>query len=508
MAPVKKHVEINKGTKNCSSLILKKGEEFLKNSNSSNNLLDIISSLLSVNEEEVIDAQNTLQKIFLSLSNKNELFEQKIENNGDKESEMIYKCWLQECYADTKRQLIENLTSSYNVQVNSLFILLNFIKEETLSSKENYFPFEFLMEIVKKILSEGKDNQLMINEFAKAIKYSDLKCNILKSISLILKNKRKQECNHIFLENAFTLLSKINLNNKSQKEKNQKSEDIKNVKSFIISENENISSIDLQYLRRQFTSAWREFLNFQLTPKLYRKVLTILDHHVLSNITNPPLLADFLTTAYNTGGSVSLLALNGIFTLMQNYNLEYPDFYKKLYALFEPSVFYSQYKAQFFYLSDLFLNSTHIPEYMVAAFIKRLSRLCLLIPVSSLLVVIPFICNLLIRHRLSVLINNSCDIEINSDPYIMEEPDPLKCKALESSLWEIKTLQSHWHPDVAIKARFINKSLPKMENELSDYYELDSHELFQKEEKKFNEVPLNFDKRFELFKVNEDMLVI
>ncbi len=45
-----------------------------------------------------------------------------------------------------------------------------------------------------------------------------------------------------------------------------------------------------------------------------------------------------------------------LFTLHRNY----PDFYQKLYALFEPTVFHVKYKARFFFLADLFLSSTWV----------------------------------------------------------------------------------------------------------------------------------------------------
>lgn len=40
----------------------------------------------------------------------------------------------------------------------------------------------------------------------------------------------------------------------------------------------------------------------------------------------------------------------------------------------------------------------HLPAYLVAAFIKRLSRLALTAPPEALLMIIPFICNLFRRH--------------------------------------------------------------------------------------------------------------
>lgn len=42
--------------------------------------------------------------------------------------------------------------------------------------------------------------------------------------------------------------------------------------------------------------------------------------------------------------------------------------------------------------------SSHLPVYLVAAFAKRLSRLALTAPPAVLLMVLPFICNLIRRH--------------------------------------------------------------------------------------------------------------
>lgn len=42
--------------------------------------------------------------------------------------------------------------------------------------------------------------------------------------------------------------------------------------------------------------------------------------------------------SYHVGGAISVLALGGVFALMQKHNLEYPDFYTKLYALFKPEI--------------------------------------------------------------------------------------------------------------------------------------------------------------------------
>lgn len=60
----------------------------------------------------------------------------------------------------------------------------------------------------------------------------------------------------------------------------------------------------------------------------------------------------------NLGGTISLLALKGLFTLIHKHNLDYPEFYTKLYALFDGQVLNSPYRARFLELADLFLRSS------------------------------------------------------------------------------------------------------------------------------------------------------
>ena len=59
----------------------------------------------------------------------------------------------------------------------------------------------------------------------------------------------------------------------------------------------------------------------------------------------------------------------------------------------------------------------------------------------------------------------------------MDETDPAKSKALESSLWELETLKSHYHPGVATAASKIDKPFPKVEWEISEYLELSTSEV-------------------------------
>ena len=55
------------------------------------------------------------------------------------------------------------------------------------------------------------------------------------------------------------------------------------------------------------------------------------------------------------------------------------------------------------------------------------------------------------------------------DPFDAEESDPTRTNAIESSLWEIETLQSHYHPNVAAIARIISEQFTKQAYNLEDF---------------------------------------
>lgn len=191
------------------------------------------------------------------------------------------------------------------------------------------------------------------------------------------------------------------------------------------------------------------------------------------------------------------------------FNREYPDFYKKLYSLLDPSIYHVKYRARFFHLADLFLSSSHLPAYLVAAFIKRLSRLALTAPPEALLMVIPFICNLFRRHpACKVLMHRpNGPQDLSEDPYIMEQEEPSESRALESSLWELQSLQNHYHPDVAQAAAILNQSLSEIEDDISGLLELSASELFDKEIKKTSaNVPLEFEQVRGLFGKKNDII--
>ena len=55
------------------------------------------------------------------------------------------------------------------------------------------------------------------------------------------------------------------------------------------------------------------------------------------------------------------------------------------------------------------------------------------------------------------------------DPFDMAEPDPMLTRAIDSSLWELDTLRSHYHPNVATLAGIIAEQFRKREYSMEDF---------------------------------------
>lgn len=146
--------------------------------------------------------------------------------------------------------------------------------------------------------------------------------------------------------------------------------------------------------------------------------------------------------------------------------------------MFEPEIFHTKFKARLFYLADIFLSSSHLPENLIAAFVKRLARLSLIAPPQDIVIILYFIGNLILRHPgLKRLISHPHGGEILRDPYIVDERVPTKSNALESSLWEITTLQHHALPSIAQAAKFISNPLPTSEWDLGSYLEVNEDDV-------------------------------
>ena len=160
----------------------------------------------------------------------------------------------------------------------------------------------------------------------------------------------------------------------------------------------------------------------------------------------------------------------------------YDQFYQKIYSIIEPSLFTMDDRQEFFELLDTFMKSTHLPEYLVAAFVKKLARISLFSPAYACNYILAVIYNLVTRHpQISFLIQKgeiepkylsrlqkkylqeknpeiySKNDEKIHDPFDPNEKDPKQCRAMESQLWEIETLLHHSNSEVSKFARDIKR---------------------------------------------------
>ncbi|XP_068430444.1 nucleolar complex protein 4 homolog [Clinocottus analis] len=523
MAPTRKRNVISAKTSEQSGKRAKidlntKVENVLESRKNANDVFDILECLESGKEKDVVNGVDACSKLFCTLLEKKELFLGKLPEeekalSGGLSAEEKYRMFMRHRYNSCVEMLLELLNHELHcVKESALCCLMKFAAGEgqhpleDLDWNEHYsFPRELIQAVVHRLLTKTTDNSLLISRFQEFLEMEDVRYYVMSSIRENVgkvMDKNKGALVPVYQNNVFSLMSNISVPNKESE-----------LTNFMIKQedkHEDWKAAKLNEHKRAFERMWLGFLKYKLPSNMYKKILVILHDSILPHMSKPTLMIDFLTAAYDVGGAISLLALNGLFVLIHQHNLDYPDFYKKLYNLLEPSVFHVKYRARFFHLADIFLSSSHLPVYLVAAFAKRLARLALTAPPTALLIVLPFIYNLIRRHpSCRILIHKpSTQDEPVEDPYLMDEEDPVQCCALESSLWEIKTLQKHYHPDVAKAAVSINTPLSEKEEDISKVLEITTYELMERDLKqsRIKSVPLEFEIATQLLNGAGDVL--
>lgn len=220
------------------------------------------------------------------------------------------------------------------------------------------------------------------------------------------------------------------------------------------------------------SKAWIAILRLPLSTATLKEALPFVSTHILPKIRHPLQFADLYMQAYSGASGIDdhskhknsiipLLALDGLFYLMTQHQLEYPEFYTQLYALLRPKLFYVKYRTRFFaLLQKCLLRNEMLPAHLVAAFLKRLLQGALQAPPGAALFVLALSSNLLRQHEeCAALIHR--DVDELKDPYDGETDDPVQSKALQSSLWELNALECHYLPAVATLAQSIGREDPK-----------------------------------------------
>jgi len=206
--------------------------------------------------------------------------------------------------------------------------------------------------VVEGLLSPEDDCSLLLSQFQEYLEHDDIRYHTMRAATDVVGRvaDRYPEVPLTFWNNAFTLLSAVSLPRRERSSSNFYVKHVELTRTWKV--------LHLKEHRKAFQLMWLGFLRHKLPLSLYKKVLVVMHDSILPHLAQPSLMIDFLTRAYDVGGAISLLALNGLFVLIHQHNLEYPDFYRKLYGLLDPSVFHIKYRARFFHLADLFLSSS------------------------------------------------------------------------------------------------------------------------------------------------------
>ncbi|KAI0704327.1 ribosome biogenesis protein Noc4 [Cytidiella melzeri] len=244
--------------------------------------------------------------------------------------------------------------------------------------------------------------------------------------------------------------------------------------------------------RAIFTRAWLALLpllsagSSETTKAFATRALNVMHRGVMPHLTRPVLVMDWVASCVDHGETVGLLALNALFMLMKEYNLDYPLFYTRLYAFLDRNVLHLKHRARFFRMTELFLSSTHLPVALLASFVKRLTRLSLHAPPAAIVMIIPFTYNLLKKHpALMVMIHRMEEsYDAASDPFNPAEPNPTLTNALNSSLWELVTQKNHYHSAVSTLARIFEEAFTKPNYALEDFLDHTYSTMYETESKR------------------------
>ncbi|KAG0326229.1 hypothetical protein BGZ99_009855 [Dissophora globulifera] len=501
-----------------------------------NNIVTLVQFSESDSPKVIHAAIHALFRVFSPMLSRGELQKPKKTSAEDKKATVTL--WLRDNYIKFLNRTCDILNMpEAGLQVPALKILMDLVKLEsaylTVVSGGHHFANDLFQRVVDALLNCTNMSQPLLNEFTEKYfgYYDDLRFYFLKDATVTINaalgrqskkdsktpaNKKQKTTGQasseklsLLMENTFNIMETLKSMPTDAKELDEfwtGNPDPNGGKkeytgdSFGFSDDEDEEEVEdltkdassakpvkrhplltLHNHRVVFSDCWLALLRLPFTTTIYKKTLLIVHKRIIPHLPRPTVLMDFLTDSYNAGGAVSLLALKGLFVLITEHNLDYPDFFKKLYMLFDRNLMHVKYRARFFSQVDIFLSSPLLPAQLVAAFIKRMARLGLSSPPASIVIIIPFIYNLLKRHPTCMqLIHGKADSEKN-DLYDHAEEDPMKCHALQSSLWEMQTLQNHFAPNVSTLAKIFNEQFTKPSYNLEDFLDHTYATMFQNE---------------------------
>lgn len=161
--------------------------------------------------------------------------------------------------------------------------------------------------------------------------------------------------------------------------------------------------------------------------------------------------------------------------------------FDKIYSLVTPEFLTGKLRFRILYMLNILLSSTKVPGYIIASYIKKLSRCSLSCKARTRLMILELVANLISRHPTLLSLRDNVDIYyervvttenathctlrdwIESDPFDENELQDLKkARAMDSSLWELMPLRFSEIPKLAEAAQFLNlPGVIEIENDIS-----------------------------------------
>lgn len=404
-----------------------------------------------------------------------------LRKNNSAEKDVILVHWLRDRLAEYNEVLLSFLTSDDHA-LTALTLSMRLLKAHGQypyrEGDDHSFPKVLLRDIVAALCRPGADpvRREFVEKFVD--EYDDIRLYTFKAIQDKLAEQSSRSgstsgsASEVSFEAVFELLSSIEGVPQSRDElvdfyieppRKQKGHEL-----FSVSKH-----------KKAAQDAWLALMGRDMTTDQRKRLLDIMSEIIAPWFTKPELLMDFLTDCYNSGGSMSLLALSGVFYLIQERNLDYPAFYTKLYSLLDPDILHSKHRSRFFRLLDIFLASSHLPAAIVASFIKRLARLSLNAPPSAIVTIIPWMYNLFKKHPTTTFMmhrvpraeeeKEKLATEGMNDPFDPDVQDPMETRAIDSCIWEVVQLQAHYHPNVATIAKIVSEQFTKQFYNMEDF---------------------------------------
>ncbi|KAI8370153.1 hypothetical protein EDC96DRAFT_552496 [Choanephora cucurbitarum] len=356
-------------------------ESSLSDKSNLNNIVEIFKYAKNSNPQTAHAAIHSLGRVFTALLASGDL--RKPKHVDENSAKFKVFTWLREQYLDYLKYVRSLLSSDEpGLQLPALNILLANIKSESESVMNNNGSYHFANAvygpIVKAIITNTNFNEHIRKELVEKYLnvYDDLRHYFLKDAAEIMdqayqkketlkksgnynSNKKaklseteeQQENLRLIASNVLSILEGIrtmpteaseidefwtvNPNTYETKAVQQEKQTDDLLGEGLLSDSESEDEKDtkkdgkkrkhpllqLRVHKRGFTDCWINLMKMPLTEEMYKRILLILHKRILPHMHEPKLLMDFLTDSYNVGGAVSLLALNGLFTLIVDHNL-------------------------------------------------------------------------------------------------------------------------------------------------------------------------------------------